>query len=32
MKDALARADAHNHWEEILKEVLDLAKEGGVKK
>ena len=32
MKDALALADAHNHWEEILKEVLALAKEGGVKK
>jgi len=32
MKDALARADAHNHWERILKEVLDLAKEGGAKK
>jgi UDP-N-acetylglucosamine--N-acetylmuramyl-(pentapeptide) pyrophosphoryl-undecaprenol N-acetylglucosamine transferase len=32
MKEALARADANNHWEEILKEVLDLAKEGGVKK
>ena len=32
MKEALARADAHNHWKEILKEVLDLAKEGGMKK
>jgi len=32
MKDALARADAHNHWEEILKEVLGLAQEGGAKK
>jgi len=32
MKEALARADANNHWEKILKEVLDLAKEGGVKK
>ena len=28
MKDALARAEANNHWEEILKEVLDLAQEG----
>ncbi len=32
MKEALVRADAHNHWEKILKEVLDWAKEGGVKK
>ena len=31
MKEALALADANNHWEEILKEVLDLAK-GGEKK
>ena len=32
MKEALARADAHNHWEEILKEVLGLAQKEGVKK
>jgi UDP-N-acetylglucosamine--N-acetylmuramyl-(pentapeptide) pyrophosphoryl-undecaprenol N-acetylglucosamine transferase len=32
MKDALVRADANNHWEEILKEVLVLAKEEGGKK
>ena len=32
MKETLARADAHNHWEEILKEVLELAQEGGAKK
>jgi UDP-N-acetylglucosamine:LPS N-acetylglucosamine transferase len=32
MKEALAQAHANNHWEEILKEVLDLAKEGGGKK
>jgi UDP-N-acetylglucosamine--N-acetylmuramyl-(pentapeptide) pyrophosphoryl-undecaprenol N-acetylglucosamine transferase len=29
MNDALARADGNNHWDEILKEVLDLAQEGG---
>ena len=32
MKDALARAEANNHWEEILKEVLGLAQKEGVKK
>jgi UDP-N-acetylglucosamine--N-acetylmuramyl-(pentapeptide) pyrophosphoryl-undecaprenol N-acetylglucosamine transferase len=32
MKEALVRADANNHWEEILKEVLNLAKEGEAKK
>ena len=31
MKDALARAEANNHWEEILKEV-GLAQKEGVKK
>jgi hypothetical protein len=32
MRTALARADSANHWDEILKEVLNLAQEGGLAK